>query len=105
MTSSDPWNVPLGIEDKSGTDGVVAGRAAAGGGAGVRAGGVAAGVRAGGVAAGVRAGGVAAGLAPGVELGRCTAGVAGTRFPPVVTGNTGGVLAHAPSGPAVIAVA
>jgi hypothetical protein len=96
MTSSDPWNVPLGIEDKSGTDGVVAGRAAAGGGAGVRAGGV---------AAGVRAGGVAAGLAPGVELGRCTAGVAGTRFPPVVTGNTGGVLAHAPSGPAVIAVA
>jgi hypothetical protein len=97
--------VPLGIEDKSGTDGVAAGRAGAGVGAGGRAGGVATGLALGGVAAGARRGGVAVGLEPGARLGRGEVGGDGARVLPVVTGNTGGVFAQAPSGPAVIAVA
>jgi len=121
MTSSDPWNVPLGIEDRSGIDDGEAGRTGveagagtegragvagagvrAGGGAGVRAGG-AAGVRAGG-GAGVRTGGAAVGRGGGIRPGRVVE-AAGARVPVVLTGSMGGVWAHAPSGPAVIAVA
>jgi hypothetical protein len=98
MTSRDPWNVPLGIEDRSGTEGMARGRAAVGDGGRVGTGG----------RVGEPAGGLATGLAAArgdAAGGKARAALGGGGEAPPAGGAIAGVWAHDPSGPAVTAVA